>query len=103
MPMTRASLRALMKTEQRHRTPLPKVSLFVYKVQSATAPTKAPPKTFLFGERGLGRRNPTKEASSRTSPYCQEGSILPSVDQGHEGRRPSLGAKLIANVVSLPA
>ena len=64
MPMTRALLRALTKTEQRYRTPLPKVSLFVYKVQPATAPAKEPPKTFLFGERGPGRRNPTKETSS---------------------------------------
>ena len=103
MPMTRASLRALTKTEHRYRTPLPKVSLFLYKAQPTTAPTKALPKTFLFGERGPGRRNPMKETSSKTSPYCQKGSIVPLVDQDHEGRRPGLGAKLIANVVSLPA
>ena len=35
------------------------------------------PKTFLFGERGPGRCNPTKEMSFMTSPCCQEGGIVP--------------------------
>ena len=47
----------------RRRKPLAKVTLFVYKVQPAAAPTKAPPKTSLFSERGPRRHNPTKEMS----------------------------------------
>ena len=57
---------------------MPKVSIFVYKVEPATAPDKAPPKTFLFGERGPGRRNPTKEMPSVTSRYCDGRSLGPS-------------------------
>ena len=78
VPMTSASLRALTKTGQSRRMPLPKVSFFMYKTQPATAPPKAPPKTFPFGERRPGRRNPTKETPSMTSRYCDGCSLAPT-------------------------
>ena len=98
--MTCASLCAKTKTELHHRTPLPKVSLFMYKALPAAAHAKAPSKTFLFGERVPGRNKPTMETSSKTSPYCQKGSLVPPVDQDHERRRPSLGAN--CGVLSRP-
>ena len=62
--MMRGSLRTRMAAGQWPRPPLPKVSLSMYKGLPTTASAKAPPKTFLFGERGLGRHNPMKETSA---------------------------------------
>ena len=60
VPVMTTPLRILTRTVQCRRTPLPKVSPFVYGVQPTTAPPKAPPNTFPFGERRPGRHNPTK-------------------------------------------
>ena len=101
--VTCAFLRLLTKTEQGYRTPLLKVSSSVYKAQPAAAPAKAPPKTFLFGERGPGQHYPTKRTSPGAPTALPRTTATSSADQDHEDRRPRLGPKLAANVASLPA
>ena len=79
-----APLCALTKTRQHCRVPLAKVSLLVYKARPTAAPTKAPPKTSLFGERGPGRHNPTKETSFAAPRRRQDCGAVSLVDQDHE-------------------
>ena len=61
--MTRASLRALTKTDPCCRAPEAGHAILVYKARLAAALAKAPPKASLFGERRPSWRYKMKEMS----------------------------------------
>ena len=83
MLTTRVALRSLTKTEPCRRAPLAKIAILVYKAEPTTAPAKAPPKTSLFGERGLSRCYPTKGTSPDAPTTLPRTVALSPVDQDH--------------------
>ena len=66
MQVTHVKPHSLTKARQPCRGTEEGHTLLVYKARPTTAPTKAPPETYLFGERRPGWHYPTKEASSGT-------------------------------------
>ena len=84
MPMTRARLRALTKTDLCCRAPEAGHAVLMYKARPAAALAKAPPKASLFGETRPSRRYKTKETSPGVPTPLSWMVALSPVYQDHE-------------------
>ena len=103
MPMTRAHLRALTKTELSYRAPETGLAVLMYKARPPAALAKAPPKASLFGERRPSRRYKMKETSPGVPTPLSWMVALPPVDQDHGKLGSARRRRSRRYVVSLPA